>query len=72
MKTYRIKEYDFGTRKAYCVQRKSIFGFWYNPDNVDAYTTGWYDTLEDARRRVKMKLTKVKTRIVDNAIKLPY
>lgn len=67
MATYRIKEYDFGTRKDYCVQRKSIFGFWYNPDNVDAYTTGWYDTLEEAQRILKMKLTKTKTRIVENA-----
>ena len=63
MKTYRIKEYDYGTDKTYCVQRRSIFGFWYNPDNVDAYTTGFYDTLEEAREAIKRKLTKCKTKI---------
>ncbi len=60
MKTYRIKEYDYGTRKTFCIQRKSIFGFWFNPDNVDAYTTGWYDTLEEAKEVIKRKRTPVK------------
>ena len=64
MQTYRIKEYDYGTNKNYCVQRKSILGFWYNPDNIDAYTTGFYDTLNEAKEVIKSKLTKVKTRIL--------
>jgi len=64
MKTYRIREDDYGTHKSYCVQRRSIFWFWYNPDNVDAYTTGFYDTIEEAREAIKRKLTIIKTRIV--------
>jgi len=37
---YRIVEFDFYDCKKYLTQRKSIFGFWYNPDNIDAYQTG--------------------------------
>ena len=64
MATYRIKEYAFFKRKGYLIQRKSIFCFWYNPDNVDAYTTGWYDTLEEAKEMLEQKLTKVKSKVV--------
>lgn len=64
MAKYRIKEYDYGTRKNYVVQRRSIFGFWYNPDNVDACTTGWYDTLEEAKEVINQKLTPTKTKVV--------
>ena len=65
MKKYRIKEYDYGENgKSYVVQKKSILGFWYNPDNCDAYTTGVYDTLEEAKQILRRKLTKIKTRIV--------
>ncbi len=64
MKTYRIKEYDFGFTQNYVVQRKSIFGFWYNPDNIDGATTGWYDSLKEAKEVIKRKLIKIKTRII--------
>jgi len=63
-KTFRIKEYDYGTFKNFCVQRKSIFGFWYNPDNTDGYTTGYYDTLQEAKDIIKSKKIKVKTKII--------
>lgn len=65
MGTYRIKEYVFFNNiKSWVVQRRSIFGFWYNPDNVDAYTTGWHDTLKEAKEAIDRKLTKVKSKIV--------
>ena len=65
MAKYRIKEYVFDKKhKSYVVQRKSFFGFWYNPDNVDAYTTGWYDTLEEAKEVINQKLTPTKTKVV--------
>lgn len=64
MAKYRIKEYIFGAHKNYLVQRKSIFGFWYNPDNIDADTTGWYDTIEEAKEVIIHKLTPIKTKIV--------
>ena len=59
-KTYRIVERVNGHGMSeYTVQRKSIFGFWYNPDNVDGNTTGTYHSLEDAKLAVKAKLTPV-------------
>jgi len=64
MGTYRIKEYTYRNRKDYCVQRKSIFGFWYNPDNIDAYTTGFYDTKEEAENVIKDKQFKVIIKIL--------
>ena len=64
-KTFRIKQYDHDTHRNYCVQRKSIFGFWYNPDNIDGYTTGFYDTLKEAKDVIKQKLIKVKTNIIN-------
>lgn len=65
MKKYRIKEFDYGKNyKSYVVQRKSIFGFWYNFDNVDAYTTGWYNTLKEAVESINQKLTQIKSEIV--------
>ena len=66
MAKYRIKEFDHGTHKNYVVQRKSIFGFWYNPDNVDAYTTGWYDSFEEAKEVINQKLIPTKTKVVWN------
>lgn len=64
MAKYRIKEYKFYKCKSYVIQRKSIFGFWYNPDNIDAYTTGWYDTLEEAKEMLDQKLTIVENKTV--------
>lgn len=64
MKTYRIKEYDYGVRKSYLVQRRSIFGFWYNEDNVDATQTGWFDNLKEALDWIKIKTTKARITII--------
>jgi len=64
-KTYRIAKCEGYGRIEYLVQRRSIFGFWYNPDNQDAYTTGYYDTLQDARAAIGRKTTKVKRTIIN-------
>ncbi len=64
MKTYRIKEITDGDLVQYEVQRRSIFGFWYNPDNVDAYTTGICNTLDEAMNIIKQKLNGTKTKII--------
>ena len=53
MARYRILEHDYGKHKNYEIQRKSIFGWWYNPDNIDSYTTGFFDTLKEALNPVK-------------------
>ena len=64
MAKYRIKEYDYGTHKRYCVQKKLIFDIWLNTDNIDANITGVYDTLQEAKDVIKSKLTKIKTKII--------
>ena len=64
MAKYRIKEYDYESHKNYKIERKSIFGFWYNPDNIDAYTTGWYDSLEEAKDALWRKLIHIKSKVV--------
>jgi hypothetical protein len=56
MKTYRIWEEHFVGKSQFLVQRKSIFGFWYNPNNVDANTTGWFNTLSEAREYIRFKI----------------
>ncbi len=55
MKKYRIVRCEHDGDKSYLIQKKSIFGFWYNPDNIDAYTTGYHDTLEGAKKRIRSK-----------------
>ena len=64
MARFRIMKHDYGRQKNYEIQRKSIFGFWYNPDNVDAYTTGFFDTQKEAEECINQKLTKVKSSVV--------
>jgi len=64
MARYRILEHDYGKRKNYEIQRKSICGWWYNPDNIDAYTTGFFDTLKEAEECINQKLIDVKSKVV--------
>lgn len=62
---YRIKEYNLPyNRTEWVVQKRSIFGWWYNPDNVDGMTTGWYNTLKDAEAALEAKLHKVTSKVV--------
>ena len=75
MKKYRIIECtDRYGSNWYCVQKKSIFGWWYNVVNLfstydtDWYDstcdTGWYDSLEEAKALFKLKTTPKKIRVV--------
>lgn len=65
MSDYRIVEYEYPNEKrSWLVQKKSIFGFWYNPDNIDAYTTGWYDSFIDAEKAIRMKLTVISKKVI--------
>jgi hypothetical protein len=64
MARYRILEHDYGKHKNYEIQRKSIFGWWYNPDNIDSYTTGFFDTLKEAEEFINQKLIRVKSKVV--------
>jgi len=64
-KKYRIKVYtnSYTHKQSYEVQKKSIFGFWYNPFNIDAYCTGNYDTFEDAKQAIIMETSKNDSKI---------
>jgi len=52
VKKYRIVEYIGYKNKTYKVQKKSIFGFWYNYENIDAFSTGVYNNIEDAEESI--------------------
>jgi len=54
-KRYRIVAETYGGKTEYLVQRKSIFGFWYNPYNIDANTIGLYSNFDDARTYIRNK-----------------
>jgi hypothetical protein len=49
MTKYRIRKID----NHFQVQQKSVLGFWFNPLNIDAYRTGYYDTIEEADDAIK-------------------
>ena len=67
MKTkYRIlkREYPNGNIE-YEVQKK-IFGlFWWNFENINAYTTGIYSTLDEAKMAIKKNKGKTKITIIN-------
>jgi len=50
MSNWRIKSTFYGPTDERHVVQKRLLGFlwWYNPDNFDGYTTGVYDTYEEA------------------------
>lgn len=64
MEKYRIIESESCGIKSYKIQKKSIFGFWYNPDNIDAYVTGWHDTHKEAMEIITRKLATATEKIV--------
>ena len=54
MAKYRIVRISRGSRMPqYEVQKRSVFGFWYNPLNIDAYTTGIFDDAGQARQAIE-------------------
>jgi len=65
MDNYRIIEYSSPFNKTYKVQKKSFFGLWYNFNNIDAYTTGYYDTESDAKDAIDRHRSKTTATIID-------
>ena len=65
MAEYRIlkREYPNG-QITYEVQKKILGLFWWNFENIDAFTTGFYDTLEEAEMAIKMHKEEPKTTII--------
>ena len=66
MKKYRIKEYQFYHNNSYLVQRRSIFGFWYDFDDAGNYNTGWYDSINEAKEAIAQNLYKPTSKIINN------
>lgn len=58
MTKYRIKEIIYYDRAKYAVERKSIFGWWYN------LSLG-FQTIDGAKEFILSLTTPVKTRIID-------
>tara|TARA_R110000824_G_scaffold360774_1_gene548545 strand:+ start:68 stop:319 length:252 start_codon:yes stop_codon:yes gene_type:complete len=69
---YRIKEYNLPfNRTQWVVQRRSIFGFWYNPNNIDGMIDGWYDSLEEADKILEAELHKTTSKVVKEVYTKP-
>ena len=66
MAKYRIvkREYPNGNID-YEVQKKVLGLFWWNFENVDGSTTGFYSSLEEAERAIKMHKEKPKKVIIN-------
>ena len=60
-RTYKIGDY---TSEEYEVQKKCFLGFWHNPLNVDACTTGIYRTDQEAKDTIEFLKTGFKKEIV--------
>ena len=62
-KQWRIKRIstqysNMRTVTIYILQKRLLgFLWWYNPDNIDAYTTGWYDSYHDAEKAYQDKMS---------------
>lgn len=64
MSEYRILRLQRGESCVYKTQ-KNFFGlFWYNPLNIDAYTTGFFDTKDEAKDAIKAIKSKTISSVV--------
>ena len=65
MAKYRIlkREYPNG-QIDYEVQKKILGLFWWNFENIDACTTGFYNTFEEAEMAIKTNKEKTKVTII--------
>ena len=66
MAKYRIikREYPNG-QIDYEVQKKTLGFFWWNFNNIDAYKTGFYDTLEAAKTAIEIDKCPIKETIIN-------
>ena len=66
MTKYRIikREYPNG-QIDYEVQKKILGLFWWNFNNINAYETGIYDTLEKTKRAIEINRRKIKKSIIN-------
>ena len=64
MSRYRIIKYVNPFYKNFKVQKKSFLGFWYNFNNIDAYTSGYYDTELEAIEAIERHRAKTKAETI--------
>lgn len=66
MSKYRIikREYPNGEID-YEVEKKILGLFWWNFNNIDAFETGVYDTLEEAKIAIEIDRGAIKETIID-------
>lgn len=60
MSNYRIIKYSNRFYDTFKVKKKSFIGLWYNFNNIDGFTSGYYDTqakAQDAIDRHRSKTT---------------
>lgn len=66
MAKYRIikREYPSG-QIDYEVQKKILWLFWWNFNNIDAIKTGIYNTFEEAKMAIEIHRGKIKETIIN-------
>lgn len=66
MAKYRIVKHEYPNGYVeYEVQKKVLGLFWQNFENIDAETTGFYDTVEKAEMAIKIDKEKPKITIIN-------
>tara|TARA_B110000977_G_C10941837_1_gene441185 strand:+ start:708 stop:929 length:222 start_codon:yes stop_codon:yes gene_type:complete len=61
---FRIVKYTNPFYTTYKVQKKSFFGMWYNFNNIDAYTSGYYDSEKEAKEAIEIHRSKTTVEIL--------
>jgi len=64
MSSYRIIEYKSPYYLTFKVQKRSFLGVWYNFNNYDACTTGYYDTEIEAKEAIYKHRSKTTEKII--------
>ncbi len=64
MSNYRIIKYTNKFYTTFKVQKKSFFGLWYNFNNIDAYTSGYYDTEDAAKEAIDRHRSKTSSTVI--------
>ena len=63
--SYRIKQHKNEFNTSFEIQKKSILGFWYNPENKNGFVTGFYNTIEEVREQIDRLSSKTTTTIIE-------
>ena len=65
MSSYRIIMYTNPFYETFKVQKRSCFGWWYNFNNIDGCTTGFYDTEAEAKEAIERHRSKTASRVLN-------